>query len=159
MHVTRMADYGVRLMIELAMRPTGARATASELARASGASFAFAGKILQRLVNARLLTSHAGHGGGFELERPAAEIAMLDIVTALEGALCMNDCLPGGAGCSRQPWCPAHGVWANAQGAVAHVLASERLDRLAAVAVYNRARLTAVVPMTPAPALEAPLSA
>ena len=159
MHVTRMADYGVRLMIELAMRPAGARATASELARASGASFAFAGKILQRLVKARLLTSRAGHDGGFELERPAADISMLEIVTALEGTLCMNDCLPGGAGCSRQPWCPAHDVWANAQGAVAHVLASERLDRLAAAAVYNRARLKAVVPTTPAPAHEAPLSA
>jgi Rrf2 family protein len=141
MQITRMADYGVRLMIELAMRPAGMRSTASELARASGASVAFAGKILQRLVGARLLVSHPGRDGGFVLERPPSEISMLDVVSALEGPLCVNECLPGGGGCARMTWCPAHDVWANAQGALAHVLASERLDRLAAEAVHNRARL------------------
>jgi Rrf2 family protein len=159
MRVTRMADYGVRFMIELAMRPAGARATASELARASGASSAFAGKILQRLVSARLLVSHTGHDGGFELERAAAQITMLDIVSALEGPLCLNECLPGGAGCSRKQWCPGHGVWANAQGAVAHVLSSERLDRLAAEAVRNRMRLNLPVPTIDAPKSEAPANA
>jgi len=142
-----MADYGVRFMIELATRPAGARATASALARAGGASVAFTGKILQRLVSAHLLVSHAGRDGGFELERPAAEISMLEIVEALEGSLCLNRCLPGGAGCERKAWCPAHGIWAHAQGAVAHVLASERLDRLAAEAVHNRARVTLASPV------------
>jgi Rrf2 family protein len=159
MRVTRLADYGVRLMIELAIRPPGARATAAELSRASGASIAFTGKILQRLVSARLLVSRAGHDGGFALERSAADVSMLDIVAALEGSLCMNDCLPGGAGCSRKAWCPAHDVWANAQAVVAHALASERLDRLAAEAVYNRARLNAAVPMTLTPAPKASASA
>ncbi len=141
MHVTRMADYGVRFMIELAMRPPGARATTTALARAADTSVPFAGKILQRLASERLLISHVGRDGGFELERSAARISMLDIVTALDGPLCMNDCLPGGAGCTRKAWCPGHDVWATAQGAVAHVLASERLDRLAAAAIYKRSRL------------------
>jgi Rrf2 family protein len=140
-HVTRLVDYGVRFMIELATRVPGARATAADLAEASGASSAFAAKILQRLVGARLLVSRAGRDGGFELERPASEISLLQIVVALDGPLCLNDCLPGGAGCPRQQWCPAHDVWSNAQAAIASVLASERLDRLAATAVYNRARL------------------
>jgi Rrf2 family protein len=148
MHVTKMADYGVRIMIELASRTPGTRATAADLSQSTGSSNAFAGKILQRLVGARLLVSRAGRDGGFELERAPAEISMLDIVTALEGPLCMNDCLPGGPGCARKTWCPGHDVWTNAQAALAGVLAAERLDRLAATAVFNKARLNLV----PAPA-------
>ena len=148
MRVTRMTDYGVRFMIELAARPPGARLTAAALARTCTVSAAFTGKILQRLEKARLLVAHPGHDGGFELERAPAQISMLDIVTALDGPLCLNACLPGGAGCLREAWCPGHGVWADAQSAVAHVLASQRLDRLAAEAVHNRRRLGLPVPAT-----------
>jgi len=79
--------------------------------------------------------------GGFELARPASRISMLDIVSAIEGPLCLNDCLPGGRGCPRKIWCGAHDVWTNAQAALATVLASESLERLAATATSNRARL------------------
>ena len=71
---------------------------------------------------------------------------MLEIVEALDGSLCLSRCLQGG-GCERKAWCPAHGVWANAQRAVAHVLASERLDRLAAEAVHNRSRVMLAAPV------------
>ena len=158
MHVTKMADYGVRIMIELASRTPGTRSTAADLSQATGASSAFAGKILQRLVGARLLVSRAGRDGGFELERAPAEISMLDIVTALEGPLCMNDCLPGGPGCARKAWCPGHDVWTNAQAALAGVLARERLDRLAATAAFNKARLSAVMHV-PTPAAPTPADA
>ena len=56
---------------------------------------------------------------------------MLDIVTALEGPLCLNACLPGGAGCDESETCAARDVWARAQSALASVLASETLERLA----------------------------
>ena len=143
MQITRTADYGVRVMTHLAMRPAGSRATVSHLAEESHASVAFAGKILQRLVAARLLVSHRGYEGGFELARPASRISMLEIVSALEGRMCLNDCLPGGKGCERQAWCAAHGVWADAQAALAGVLAAESLEQLAAISSRNRARLEA----------------
>ena len=143
MQITRTADYGVRVMTHLAMRAHGARLTVGELAHESNASAAFIGKILQRLVGARLVVSHRGYEGGFELARVASSISMLDIVSALEGPLCLNACLPGGAGCDRQAWCGAHDVWANAQSALANVLAAESLEGLAATATRNWARLTA----------------
>jgi Rrf2 family transcriptional regulator, iron-sulfur cluster assembly transcription factor len=132
MQITRTADYGVRLMTRLAAAPPGARMTVSELARESGASSAFTGKILQRLAGARLLGSRRGFEGGFELARPADRISVLDIVSALDGPLCLNDCLPGGGGCEREPWCAAYDVWVRAQAALAAVLGAASLDRLAA---------------------------
>jgi Rrf2 family protein len=141
MQITRTADYGVRFMTRLAASPPGTRMTVADLAHESGGSTAFTGKILQRLAGARLVVSRRGYEGGFELARPADRISLLDIVTALDGPLCLNDCLPGGPGCDRQADCGAQDVWARAQAALAAVLGAEPLDRLAAA-----------VPRTPATA-------
>jgi len=132
MRITRTADYGVRLMTRLAATPLGTRITVAELAKDCQSSMAFTGKILQRLVAARLVISHRGFEGGFELARPAGSITLLDIITALDGTLCINDCLPDGVGCDRAATCAAHGVWARAQEALAAVLGGASLDRLAA---------------------------
>jgi Rrf2 family protein len=138
MQITRTADYGVRVMTHLAMLPPGTRLTVAQLAHEGDASIAFTGKILQRLVGARLVVSHRGYEGGFELGRLAHTISLLDIVTALEGPLCLNQCLPGGPGCERKVWCGAHEVWGTAQAALAAALAAESLERLAATAARKR---------------------
>jgi Rrf2 family protein len=128
-------------MTHLAMQPMGTRMTVAELAKAGDASVAFTGKILQRLVGARLVVSHRGYEGGFELGRTADKISLLEIVTALEGPLCLNECLPGGPGCARSTWCGAHDVWRRAQEAIAAVLGAETLDRLAGTATRKRSQL------------------
>jgi len=138
MQITRTADYGVRVMTHLAMLPPGTRMTVAQLAHEGDASVAFTGKILQRLVGARLVVSHRGYEGGFELGRLSSTISVLDIVTALEGPLCLNQCLPGGPGCDRMDWCGAYDVWSAAQAALAAALAAESLERLAAIAAKKR---------------------
>jgi len=132
MRITRTADYGVRVMTRLAAAPPGSRMTVAELAQESQSTVAFTGKILQRLVGARLVVSHRGFEGGFELARPADSITLLDIVTALDGKLCINECMPEGAGCDRAPTCAAHRVWLKAQEALAQVLGAESLAQMAA---------------------------
>jgi Rrf2 family protein len=134
-------------MTHLAMVPVGTRMTVADLGEESNASVAFIGKILQRLVGARLVVSHRGYEGGFELARPANAITMLDIVTALEGPLCLNECLPGGGGCERSVWCGAHDVWVKAQAALANVLSGVTLEELATTATVKRARVDAGAPM------------
>jgi len=132
MQITRSTDYGMRVLTRLAMAPPATRLTAGALAIASRASEPLVAKILQRLVGARLLVSRRGFEGGFELARHPRDISVLDIVTALEGPLCLYTCLPGGAGCDDSETCAARDVWARAQSALASVLASETLERLAA---------------------------
>ncbi len=117
-------------MTQLAGAPHGSRLTVAELARGSQASAAFTGKILQRLAAANLVVSRRGYEGGFELARPATAITVLDVVQALDGTLCLNDCAAGGPGCDRSSTCAAQSVWKRAQDAVVAVLQSESLDRL-----------------------------
>ena len=148
MQITRTADYGIRVLTHLAMLPAGTRLTAAELAGESRASVTFVAKILQRLVASRLVVSHRGFEGGFELGRDPRSVSVLDIITALDGPLCLNECLPGGAGCEGSAWCAAHDGWARAQSALASVLAAETLDRLAAASSRFRSRPPAAAPVT-----------
>jgi Rrf2 family protein len=138
MQITRTTDYGIRVLTHLAMLPGGTRLTAAELATQSHASETFVAKILQRLVASRLVVSHRGFDGGFELAKEPRTVTVLDIVTALEGPLCLNACLPGGSGCDDAAWCAACDVWSRAQSALAAVLASETLERLATTSARHR---------------------
>ena len=149
MQITRTTDYGIRVLTHLAMLPPDTRLTAAALAAESHASVTFVAKILQRLVASRLVVSHRGFEGGFELGRDPRTVSVLDIITALDGPLCLNECLPGGGGCEDTTWCAAHDVWARAQAALSSVLAAETLARLAAASTRNRHRPPAPVPPTP----------
>jgi Rrf2 family protein len=134
MQLTRAADYAVRVMIHLAGLPPGSRASRSDLAAQAGCPEQFLSKVLQNLTRAGLVTSHRGNTGGFELTEPHRDASILEVVEAVEGPIRLNVCLTSDHGCSRQGWCPAHPVWADAQKALAAVLQSATIDRLAAKA-------------------------
>jgi Rrf2 family protein len=138
MQITRTCDYGIRVLTQLALLPPGTRLTATELARMSHAPESFVTNILRRCAVAGLVVSHRGFEGGFELGREPRAVSMLDIVIALEGPLCLNECLPGGPGCESATGCAAQQVWARAQSALASVLAAATLDRLAAASTRHR---------------------
>lgn len=131
MQLTRTADYAIRVMIHLAGLPLGARANRETLAQWADVPGEFLGKVLQSLSRARLILSHRGTRGGFELARAGSAITMLDIVEAIEGPMQLNVCLGEDAACGRRWWCAAHGVWKEAQDAMVQVLAKATIEELA----------------------------
>jgi DNA-binding IscR family transcriptional regulator len=61
------------------------------------------------------------------------------VVEAVEGPIRLNVCLANDHACTRQGWCPAHGVWAQAQGALVDVLKGATISFLAQqVAISQR---------------------
>ena len=78
-------DYGVRAMVALAAGEEPA--TAAALARLQGLPAKFLGAILSDLRRAGLLASQRGAEGGYRLARPASEIAVADVMRALDGPL------------------------------------------------------------------------
>jgi DNA-binding IscR family transcriptional regulator len=59
------------------------------------------------------------------------DVSLLEVIEALEGPVRLNLCLDGGQGCTRQEWCPAHPVWAQAQHALTEVLRGVSISDLA----------------------------
>src|SRR5690349_2722341 len=108
MQLTRTADYAIRVMIHLAGLPSGTRASRETLADWAQVPGEFLGKVLQSLTRARLINSHRGTRGGFDLARDGSSISLLHIVEAIEGPFQLNVCLRQDAACGRRWWCAAH---------------------------------------------------
>jgi len=138
MQLTRAADYAVRVMIHLAGLPPESRVSRSELSSAAECPEQFLSKVLQNLTRAGLVVSHRGNTGGFELDERHRHATLLQVVEAIEGPIRLNNCLTSDHGCSRQGWCPAHPVWADAQRAMVAVLGATNISDLARSAAENR---------------------
>jgi Rrf2 family protein len=136
-------------MIHLASLPVGSRPNRAELAAAAECPEQFLSKVLQNLTRAGLVTSHRGNTGGFELPRNRRNASLLEVVEAVEGPIRLNLCLTSNHACERQSWCPAHSVWAEAQGAMAEVLRNATIANLAQQVTREAASVRAVTGTPP----------
>ncbi len=103
MHLTREADYALRIMYTLAQAEShmGAAAISDRIA----VSKRFTLKILSGLANAGLVRSKLGAGGGYALSKPASHITVADVLCAVEGPMRINPCLAEGYRCERVSDC------------------------------------------------------
>jgi Rrf2 family transcriptional regulator, iron-sulfur cluster assembly transcription factor len=122
-------QYALRALTEMA-RGEGPSATA-QLARDSRVSAPMLSKVLHQLSRSRLVVGRPGPGGGYRLARPAAEISLGDVVTALEGPAFASSCLFGLPNCSEHAPCPMHGAWAELREKIGEVLDQHSIEDLA----------------------------
>ncbi|MDQ6965355.1 MAG: SUF system Fe-S cluster assembly regulator [Mariprofundaceae bacterium] len=108
--ITRLTDYGVMLMTELAQAEESVL-NAAALAARSHLPAPSVSKILQLLLREGLLTSVRGAGGGYHLTRPATDISIRDIIVALEGPIAITECSLDHARCDQQEHCNTRGNW------------------------------------------------
>lgn len=87
MRMSAKAEYAVRAMVELATAADGALVKTDDLAKAQGIPAQFLVDILTALRTDRLVRSHRGREGGYELARPAAEISIADVLRCIDGPL------------------------------------------------------------------------
>lgn len=87
MRMSAKAEYAVRAMIQLAAAPPGEVVKTEDLANAQGIPPQFLVDILSDLRADRLLRSHRGREGGYELARPAERISVADVLRCIDGPL------------------------------------------------------------------------
>lgn len=87
MRMSAKAEYAVRAMTELAAAAPGVVVKTDELARAQGIPAQFLVDILSDLRADRLVRSHRGRDGGYELARPADQISVADVLRCIDGPL------------------------------------------------------------------------
>lgn len=113
--VRRNTDYAARLMIHLAEHygngPVSTRSAAAE----EHVPYQLACKLMQKLNNAKLITSCMGPKGGFVLAKEPSKISLLEVVGVIQGPINMNRCLLGETVCPKQMTCTVRGKLANLQ--------------------------------------------
>jgi Rrf2 family transcriptional regulator, cysteine metabolism repressor len=141
------AEYGVRVMVELARRAsecadgTESVVPLAEIAEHDGMPLAYLEHLVARLRKAGLIDSRRGSRGGYMLARPAAEITMAEVVEALEGSIapieCISQAADGSVVCSRETGragsysgCPTKLLWTRVRFSIVRTLEDTTLTDL-----------------------------
>ncbi len=106
MVISRKADYGLRILLELSKLPPGAAISARELASRQGIPFPFLSKIIAELASHRFLETRRGLKGGIKLSVPPEAITVLDVVEAVDGGVNLCYCSARPVDCPRRNYCP-----------------------------------------------------
>lgn len=131
LRISKEADYGTRILQDMAERPDNERATTLEIADRQGVPRSLAPRVVQQLSKAGLVDSRPGRTGGLELTKPAHAITLKEIVEAFHGPIMVNFCLEGPGTCPRDAICPAHEVWTRIQVTIVKELEATTLASLA----------------------------
>lgn len=114
MLLNQTAVYGLRAMAVLAGLAAGESLNAAELSERTGVPQQYLSKVMRKLVLARLVHGQRGRGGGFMLEKPARQIRLADVLTALDLEL-HSGCAFGFEACDPTNPCVLHPIWSRLQ--------------------------------------------
>lgn len=129
--LNRLTDYAVVVMSQMALGRDEIRRV-SDIARESAVPQPTVAKILNHLAKADLVTPYRGATGGYMLSRAPDEIAVSEIIEALEGPIALTACVEGTADiCNVEARCPLRGHWNRVNQAIKDALDKVSLAELA----------------------------
>ena len=132
------AEYGVRVMVDLARRGGAEPVALAEIAEAEGLPLAYLEHLVARLRRAGLVESRRGARGGYLLAREPAQITMAEVVEALEGRIAPIECISsspdGTVRCVRESdpahICTTKVLWTRVRAAIVQTLQETTLAEL-----------------------------
>jgi Rrf2 family transcriptional regulator, cysteine metabolism repressor len=132
------AEYGVRVMVDLARRGGDEPVALAEIAEHEGLPLAYLEHLVARLRRAGLIESRRGAHGGYLLARNPARITMAEVVEALEGRIvpieCISNSPDGTIRCLREfesdHVCTSKILWTRVRAAIVRTLEETTLAEL-----------------------------
>lgn len=138
----KLTDYGIVLMSYLAEK-TLEHHNAQTLSEAVHVPLPTVRKVLKALSQAELLKSERGAHGGYRLSRPAKEISIAQVITALEGPIALTECVSSESQCDQEVHCVVQTNWQRINSAVYHALDEVKLSDM----LVNPVRLNTESPI------------
>ena len=130
MKLSRMTDYGIVILSQLAQEETEV-STAADLSAHTGVPAPTVAKLLKLLGLAGLVLSQRGATGGYVLARSPVCISVGEVIAAIDGPVWLTACVTA-AGCKVETTCPIHGRWDKVNLAVRRTLDEITLAELIA---------------------------
>lgn len=140
MKISTRARYGLRLMLELALRHGQGPVFLRDVAKSQEISEKYLSTIIIPLKAAGFVTSYRGSHGGYELAREPERLNLREIVSTLEGDLGLVDCVANPGGCARVDLCAVRDVWCKVGGAITATLEGITLRELVDVTLTKKER-------------------
>ena len=131
LRISKLADYGIVLLVHFAQEAEGIVLTARETAQATELPLPVVSKMLKSLSGADLLTSQRGSRGGYHLARDPNRVSVAEIIEALEGPIALMECVAGAGVCSQESHCGLSAPWHRINSAILTTLRQVTLADLA----------------------------
>jgi Rrf2 family iron-sulfur cluster assembly transcriptional regulator len=112
MKLSTKGRYAVMAMVDIGQHSTGEPVSLGEIALRQDISQEYLEQLFLRLRKAGLVASSRGPGGGYRLARDAEDIAVYDIIAAVDEPMKVTRC-EGDAvdGCVKGERCCTHDLW------------------------------------------------
>lgn len=112
MELTTRGRYAVMAMADLAQQGGDAAVPLSQISERQRITIAYLEQLFQQLRRAALVESVRGRTGGYRLARPASDIAVAEVMAAVEEGVRMTRCAGlSGETCMGQDRCLTHNLW------------------------------------------------
>jgi FeS assembly SUF system regulator len=156
--MSRLTDYGIVILAQMAGGPEGEPHTARGLAEATHLPLPTVTKLLKQLGKSGLLASIRGTKGGYRLTRSPRQVSMAEVIAALEGPISLTECngaLP--SECIHEAGCRVRPSWAVINRAIRGALERVTLAEMVTPPVALRPHLTPLsLPSAARPDAEGP---
>ena len=110
MKLTSKGRYAVTAILDLAFHSKSGPVTLSDISKRQDISLSYLEQLFTRLRKRQLVRSTRGPGGGYSLNRPANEIAVAEVVAAVDETVDTTRC-SGANNCHDGRQCLAHELW------------------------------------------------
>ncbi len=110
MRLTTKGRYAVTAMLDLALHYNKGSITLADISQRQGISLSYLEQLFSKLRKRGLVDSARGPGGGYRLSRPAREIAVVEVITAVDEKVDATRC-GGLANCQDDEQCLTHELW------------------------------------------------
>ncbi|VAW90172.1 Iron-sulfur cluster regulator IscR [hydrothermal vent metagenome] len=112
MKLTTKGRYAVTAMLDLALHAQEGPVPLADISQRQGISLSYLEQLFAKLRKQGLVDSARGPGGGYRLSRDSNEIAVADVVTAIDEKVDATRC--GGMGnCQDGKPCLTHELWSD----------------------------------------------
>lgn len=132
MMISTRGRYALRVLVDLAEREQAAFIPLKDIAARQGISQKYLESIMTQLAKAGFVEGVHGRGGGYRLQRSAADCVVGDILALTEGSLAPVACLEKDAPvCARHGECRTYPLWAGLNRVIEEYLSDVTLADLA----------------------------
>lgn len=129
MKLTSKGRYAVTAMLDVAMHASVGPVPLADISERQGISLSYLEQLFSKLRKQGLVVSVRGPGGGYRLGKCTAEIAVADVISAVDESVDATKC--GGHGnCQAGNQCLTHTLWHNLSQQIENFLKNISLSEL-----------------------------
>jgi len=110
MRLSTKGRYGVTAMMDLAIHDNAGPVTLADISQCQGISLSYLEQLFAKLRKSGLVEGVRGPGGGYRLSRPADQISIAQIITAVDEKVDITNCGQEG-NCQDGERCLTHELW------------------------------------------------